>query len=264
MIGIFDSGVGGLTVVKQVVEALPQYKIVYFGDTARIPYGNRSAAIVKKYSLQDVEFLLKKNAKIIVIACHTASAVAADHLREKFPQLKIFDVVGPGLDQALAVTRNKRIGIIGTEATVKSGAHERYLKKIDSQIEVFYQACPLLVPLVEEGWLKRQETRRIIRHYLKPLKKNRIDTLVLACTHYPLLAKVIAEIAGKSIRIVDPAQEVAAQMAKYLQENPDTASQLAKNGQQHEFFASDVSDKFKDISAKVLGKKIEVQQADIT
>ncbi|MFH2105256.1 MAG: glutamate racemase [Parcubacteria group bacterium] len=263
MIGIFDSGVGGLTVVKQVIKALPQYKIVYFGDTARVPYGNRSEEIVKKYSLQDVEFLLEKNAEIIVIACHTASAVAADYLREKFPQLKIFDVVQPGLDQAQAVTRNKRVGIIGTEATVKSRAHERYLKKIDPQIKVFYQACPLLVPLVEEGWLKRQETRRIVRHYLKSLKKNKIDTLVLACTHYPLLAKVIAEVAGKSIKVVDPAQEVATQIKEYLQENPIVAGKLTKSGQQHEFFASDVSDKFKDISHKVLGEKVNVQSVDI-
>ncbi|NQV13172.1 MAG: glutamate racemase [Parcubacteria group bacterium] len=264
MIGIFDSGVGGLTVVKQVIQALPQYKIIYFGDTARIPYGSRSEAIIKKYSLQDTEFLLEKNAEIIVIACHTASAVAADYLREKFPQTKIFDVVQPGLDQALKVTRSKRIGIIGTEATVKSEVHERYLKKIDPQTKVFYQACPLLVPLVEEGWLKRQETRRIVRYYLKSLKKNKIDTLVLACTHYPLLAKIITEIAGKSVKVVDPAQEVAIQIKEYLQKNPTVVAKLTKNGQQHEFYASDVSDQFLNISHKILGKNISVKSAEVT
>ncbi|MBU1178479.1 glutamate racemase [Patescibacteria group bacterium] len=263
MIGIFDSGVGGLTVVKQVISALPQYKIVYFGDTARVPYGNKSPEIIKKYSQQDLEFLLKKGAQLIIIACHTASAIAADFLREKYPAVPIFDVVRPGLDQANQVTRNYRIGIIGTENTVKSGAHKRYLKEINPQVQVFYQACPLLVPLAEEGWIKRQETRRIVRYYLKSLKKNKIDTLVLACTHYPLLAKVIAEVAGRSIKVVDPAQEVAIQIKEYLQENPIVAGKLTKSGQRHEFFASDVSDKFKDISHKVLGDKVNVRSVDI-
>ena len=264
MIGIFDSGVGGLTVVKQVKQALPQYKIVYFGDTARVPYGNKSPEIIKKYSQQDLEFLLQKGAKIIVIACHTASAVASGYLREKYPAVPIFDVVRPGLDQANKISRHGRVGIIGTENTVKSQAHEKYLQEINPSIEVFAQACPLLVPLAEEGWLKRQETRRVVRHYLKPLKKEKIDTLVLACTHYPLLTRVISEIAGKGVTVVDPAQEVAAQINKYLQENPALAAEITKNGQSDEFYVSDVSDKFKDISYKVLGEKIEVEQVDIT
>lgn len=264
MIGIFDSGVGGLTVVKQITEALPQYKIIYFGDTARVPYGNKSPELIKKYSQQDLEFLLQKGAKIIIIACHTVSAVAADFLREKYPAVPIFDVVKPGLDEANKVTRQQRIGIIGTESTVKSQAHEKYLKEINPEVKVFYQACPLLVPLAEEGWIKRQETRRIVRHYLRTLKKNRVDTLVLACTHYPLLAKIISEIAGKGVRVIDPAHEVANQVAGYLAENPEIADQLVKNGQQSEFYASDASDKFKEISAKVLGKKVKVWQVDIT
>ena len=263
MIGIFDSGVGGLTVAKQIFAELPDYKVVYFGDVARIPYGSRSAAIVRKYSLQDTEFLLKKGAKLIVIACHTASAVAADSLREKYPQVPIFDVVGPGLDQAVKVTRNKKIGIIGTAGTIKSKAHEKYLKIVDPQIKVYNQACPLLVPLVEEGWLKRLETRKIIRYYLKTLKKNKIDTLVLACTHYPLLAETISGIIGKSVKVVDPAYEVALQVKKYLTDNPALAENLVKNGQQHQYFASDVPSKFKEISQRVLGKTISVEQVEL-
>jgi len=263
MIGIFDSGVGGLTVAKQIFAELPEYQVIYFGDTARIPYGSRSAAIVKKYALQDLEFLLKKDAKLIVIACHTASAVAADYLRAKFPELPIFDVVKPGLDQAVKVTRSKRIGIIGTAGTIRSKAHEKYLKNIDSQVKVFNQAAPLLVPLVEEGWLKRPETRKIIRYYLQPLKKNKIDTLVLACTHYPLLMKIIAEIVGKSVKVIDPACETAVQVKKYLADNPTLEKKLAKNGQQHQYFASDVPSKFKEISQRVLGETISVEQVEL-
>ena len=263
MIGIFDSGVGGLTVVKQVEQALPQYKIIYFGDTARVPYGNKSPEIIKKYAKQDLEFLLSRGSKIVIIACHTVSAIAGEYLRQKYPDTPIFDVVRPGLDQAIQITRNNKIGIIGTENTVKSKAHEKYLKTINKDVKVFYQACPLLVPLAEEGWLKRQETRRIIRHYLKSLKKNKIDTLVLACNHYPLLANVISQIAGKSVKVIDPAHEVARQMKDYFKNNSAIAEKLAKNGQQHEFYASDVSDKFRNISKKVLGREISIKQVEV-
>jgi len=263
MIGIFDSGVGGLTVAKQIFTELPEYKVIYFGDTARIPYGTRSSAIVKKYSQQDAEFLLKKGAKLIVIACHTASAVAADYLREKYPQVPIFDVVKPGLDQALRTTRNKKIGIIGTAGTIKSQAHEKYLKSIDPQVEVYNQACPLLVPLVEEGWFKRIETRKIIRYYLRTLKKNKIDTLVLACTHYPLLVEAISGIIGKSVKVVDPAYEVALQVKQYLADNSVLQESLEKD-KDHQYYASDVPGKFKEISKRVLGETISVKQIELT
>lgn len=260
MIGIFDSGIGGLTVVKQIFKTLPQYRIVYFGDTARLPYGTKSEEAIIKYSIENTEFLLKKGAKIIVIACHTASSVAANAIREKFPKVPIFDVVGAGLEKASNISRRKKIGIMGTAATIKSGAHEKFLKNINSDIKVFPKACPLLVPLIEEGWFKRMETKKILRYYLRPLKQKRIDALVLACTHYPLLYKAIDAVIGKSIKVVDPAEELALELKKFLENNPDARVGLEKNGKQHKFYVSDVPYRFNDLSKKILGEKIEVKK----
>lgn len=262
MIGVFDSGIGGLSVVKQIFKELPQYKIVYFGDTARLPYGTKSKEAIIKYSIENTEFLLEKGAKIIVIACHTASSVAADTLREKFPDIPIFDVVGAGLEKALKLSRRKKIGIMGTAATIKSGAHEKFLQSIDPKVKVFSKACPLLVPLIEEGWLKRMETKKILRYYLRPLKQKQIDVIVLACTHYPLLYKAIDAISGKSIQVVDPAEELALELKEFLRENSGIEKTLEKNGQHHEFYVSDIPYRFNDLSKKILGEKIEVKKVD--
>ncbi len=264
MIGIFDSGIGGLTVVKQIFKTLPQYKIVYFGDTARLPYGTKSREAIIKFSIENTEFLLEKGAKIIVIACHTASSVAADILREKFPDVPIFDVAGAGLEKAYKISRRKRIGIIGTAATIKSGVHEKFLKNIDPEVKVFPKACPLLVPLIEEGWLKRMETRKILRYYLRPLKLKQIDVLVLACTHYPLLYKIISSISGKSVKVVDPAEELVLELKKFIEKNPGIEASLEKNGRKHKFYVSDVPYRFNDLSRKILGEKIDVEKVDIS
>lgn len=263
MIGIFDSGIGGLTVVKQIFKTLPQYKIVYFGDTARLPYGTKSEEAIIKYSIENTEFLLEKGAKIIVIACHTASSVAGDILREKFPDVPIFDVVGAGLEKAEKLSRRKKIGIMGTAATIKSGAHEKFLQKINPEIKVFPKACPLLVPLIEEGWLKRIETRKILRYYLKPLKQKQIDTLVLACTHYPLLYKTIDAISGKNVQVIDPAEELAWELKEFLEKNPEVEKTLDKNGKDHEFYVSDIPYRFNDLSQKILGEKIKVEKVEL-
>ncbi|HSO71582.1 MAG TPA: glutamate racemase, partial [Thermodesulfobacteriota bacterium] len=169
MIGIFDSGIGGLTVVREILEQLPEYPIVYFGDTARTPYGTKSPKTITEYAIEDMEFLLAQGAKIIIIACNSVSSVAADILREKF-NVPIFEVIAPAVQKTLEVTRNSRVGVIGTRATIGSGVYERSLKTLRADIQVFSQACPLLVPLVEEGWLKRPETKQIVRKYLFPLK----------------------------------------------------------------------------------------------
>ena len=264
MIGVFDSGIGGLTVVKQIFKTLPQYKIVYFGDTARLPYGTKSKEAIIQYSIQNTEFLIKKGAKIIIIACHTASSVAADKLREKFPNIPIFDVVGAGLEKAFSLSRKKKIGIMGTAATIKSGAHEKFLKNINQDIKIFPKACPLLVPLIEEGWLKRMETRKILRYYLRPLKQKQIDVLVLACTHYPLLYKAIDAISGKSVKVVDPAEELAIELKEFLEKNPDVEASLEKNGGSHKFYVSDIPYRFNDLSKKILGEKIDVEKVDIS
>jgi glutamate racemase len=263
MIGIFDSGIGGLTVVKQIFKTLPQYKIVYFGDTARLPYGSKSKETLIQYSIQNTEFLLAKGAKIIIIACHTASSVATNILREKFPKVPIFSVVGPGLSKAINLSRRRKIGIIGTAATIRSGAHEKFLKKINPDIQVLPKACPLIVPLVEEGWFTRMETRKILRYYLRPLKQKQIDVLILACTHYPVLGKMIENIAGKSIKIIDPAEELALELKEFLEKNQEIEKTLEKNGKKHKFYVSDIPYRFNDLSKKILGEKIEVEKVDI-
>lgn len=262
MIGIFDSGIGGLTVVKQIFKILPQYQIIYFGDTARLPYGTKSKEAVTLYSIQNTKFLLNCGVKIIIIACHTASSVAAEILRKKFPDIPIFDMIKPGLQKAQKESIHKKVGIIGTVGTIKSKTHENFLKKIDPKIKVYPQACPLLVPLVEEGWLKRQETRKIVRFYLKPLKARRIDTLVLACTHYPLLLDVISNILGKKVKIIDPAEEIALYIKDYLKENQKIKKSLTV-GENHKFFVSDIPYHFSQLSQKILKKVIKLEKVTL-
>lgn len=263
MIGIFDSGLGGLTVVKQLFKYLPQYKIVYFGDTAHLPYGTKSNETIIKYSISNTEFLLKHNAKIIIIACHTASSIASGVLRKKFPNIPIFDVVAGGLREAARVSKHKNIGIIGTAATIKSGVHENFLRKLDPKIKVMTQSCPLLVPLIEEGWQNRPETKRIARYYLRPMKNAHIDALVLACTHYPLLKKVFSGILSQQVKIVDPAASVAQETFKFLQENPKIERQLEQNGKKHKFFVSDKPYRYEDFSKKILGETVNFEVVNV-
>src|SRR5438309_8969998 len=190
-IGVFDSGIGGLTVVKAVRDLLPNEKIFYLGDTARVPYGGKSATTVQRYSVEMTQMLLGEDVKAIVIACNSASAVALPDL-EKTLSVPVIGVILPGAKSATAMTRNRLIGVIGTLATIKSGAYERAIHSLDSKIDIVARPCPLLVPLIEEGWLKDELTDRVIARYLEPMVRAGIDTLVLGCTHYPLLADVIA------------------------------------------------------------------------
>ena len=191
MIGIFDSGIGGLTVVKEIFKQLPQYQITYFGDTARTPYGNKSKELITKYAFEDTDFLLKKGAKLIVVACNTASAVASEELKNRYKDIPIFEVITPAVDKAIKVTQNKRIGVIGTKATVQSRIYEKQINKLNKDIKVLPKACPLFVPLAEEGWIKKPETKMIAKKYLHSLKIQQIDALILGCTHYPLLKELI-------------------------------------------------------------------------
>ena len=187
-IGVFDSGIGGLTVVKRISSYLPQEDVVYFGDTARVPYGSKSNSTVVEYSLQDARFLISKNVKAIVVACNTASSTALDELKNSF-NVPIIGMIEPGSQMAVKETRNKRIGVIGTRATITNQAYSKTIKSIDPHIKVFERACPLFVPLAEEGWINHQATRLIAEEYLEGLKQYDIDTLVLGCTHYPILAE---------------------------------------------------------------------------
>ncbi len=257
MIGIFDSGIGGLTAVKAIFQQLPDYEIVYFGDTARTPYGTKSPATIIDYAIQDTEFLLSKGAKIIVIACNTASSVATEALRDRFTGIPIFEVVTPAVIKAARITKNYNVGIIGTRATVNSNIYSRKIKEGNPNIRVYSNACPLLVPLVEEGWFKRRETRMILKKYLYPLKRKQIDTLVLACTHYPLLKDIIQVKMGKRVKIVDSSSELAAHVKNHLTEHPEIDGTL-RRGHNHQFYVSDLTPTFAEIAKKILGQPINL------
>ncbi|MEO7166739.1 MAG: glutamate racemase [Spartobacteria bacterium] len=223
-IGVFDSGIGGLTVVRALRELLPNETICYLGDTARVPYGGKSAATVERYSLQLTEMLLAQDCKTIVVACNTASALALPRLEEESP-VPVLGVIRPGAGAALSATRNGHIGVIGTRATIRSGAYERAIQALDPAVHVSTRACPLFVPLIEEGWLEGEITERIVRQYLQPLVEDGIDTLVLGCTHYPLLRATIGRVLGEKIQLVDSAQNCAAAVSRLLEaEDLRTAS----------------------------------------
>jgi glutamate racemase len=260
-IGIFDSGVGGLTVVKQVFEKLPFENVIYFGDTARTPYGPRSSEIVRKFSVQDISFLSTQGVKLIVVACNTASAVALDYLKKIF-QLPLMGVIVPGSKAAVKATKNGRIGVIGTAGTIRSESYTRAIKKIDHKIKVFGYPCPLFVSLAEEGYINKKATYLIAQEYLTPLKKQKIDTLVLGCTHYPLLKKVISTVIGEKVTLIDSAEETALEVKRILESkdslNPD------KSEPSYKFYVSDFPEKFIQIGERFLGGKIkEVKKIDI-
>src|ERR1041385_1290775 len=215
-IGVFDSGIGGLTVAKALQELLPNERIFYVGDTARVPYGNKSADTVERYSIELASMLIRENAKVIVVACNTVSSVAIPKLRAHL-SVPVIGVIRPGAAAAVATTRNRHIGVIGTRATIKSGAYERAIRALDDKVQVSGRACPLFVPLIEEGWLESEITDRVVRQYLEPLVQDGIDTLVLGCTHYPLLRDAIGRFLGESVQLVDSAQNCALAVSRLLQ-----------------------------------------------
>ena len=261
MIGIFDSGVGGLTVVKEVFKQLPEYQIIYFGDTARIPYGSRSEQFILHYSEKITQWLLGKGAKIIIIACNTSSAWAADALKREFKETSIFEVITPAAKDALAKTRNKRIGVIGTRGTIKSSAYSKRLLFLNPKAKVFLKACPLFVPLVEEGWIKEKTTEEIAKKYLAALKENNIDVLILGCTHYPLLRGMIKKIIGPEVKIVSSAENVAKEVKGFLKQNPKIERQIRK-GENHQFFFSDKPYNLDEISQLCFKRKIKAKIID--
>lgn len=253
-IGVFDSGVGGLTVVGQLGALLPKETIIYFGDTARVPYGTKSKETVTKFSVENVEFLMKHDVKMIVVACNTVSSLSLDFLRRCF-RVPLIGVIEPGAKGALGATRNNRVGVIGTSATISSGAYERAIKRLNARISCFCQTCPLFVPLVEEGWLDRDVTAEIAGIYLEPLRKKKIDTLILGCTHYPLLKGVLGKVMGPDVVLIDSAKEVA----KGAREILDASGLLNQSGARpkHKFFVSDEPDRFARVGERFLRKKID-------
>ena len=256
-VGVFDSGVGGLTVAREIMRNLPKEDIVYFGDTARVPYGSKSKDNIIRYSRQIINFLETQGVKAIVIACNTASALALDTVKEEF-DIPIIGVVEPGARAALEVTKTKKIGVIGTEATVRSSMYEKIIQSTQPDVEVVAKACPLFVPLVEEGFKKHHVTDEVIDYYLAPLKETEIDALILGCTHYPLLRSKIKEYVGDDITLVNPAYETAmdlkALLAKYDMENPDVEGDHGA----YSFYVSDAADKFKQFANSILPYDIEM------
>ena len=247
-IGVFDSGLGGLTVVREMQKLMPEESVVYFGDIARLPYGSKSKETITEFSHQIMRFLLKHDVKAVIIACGTASANALEDLQKTY-DLPITGVVEPGAREAARTTKNGRIGITGTEATIRSGAYDRLLKGLDPQIEVYSKACPLFVPLVEEGWFKDDITRSVVQRYLAELKTQQVDTLVLGCTHYPLLKRLIGEEIGEEVILVNPSSSVVKEMKEYLLRH-DMQSD-AEQGE-YEFYVSDSTEKFRQFGQQVL------------
>ncbi|MBI9076100.1 MAG: glutamate racemase [Desulfatibacillum sp.] len=261
LIGIFDSGIGGLTVAKAVMEIFPDLSICYFGDTARTPYGTKSKETVTRYAVENTRFLLAQGAKIIVVACNTASAVAIPTLRSTF-DAPIFEVISPAVDMALSHAKAKRIGVIGTRATINSGIYERLITELDPDRKVFSEPCPLLVSLVEEGWLKKPETRMIVKKYLRPLKAQQIQALILGCTHYPILKQLIAHKIGKRVKIVDSSEAVTISLKQFLDDNPKVLASLAKGGDST-IYVSDVTKQFAKTAQLILNRKVELNHADV-
>ncbi len=252
-IGVFDSGIGGLTVVKRIASMLPQESIVYFGDTARVPYGSKSNQTVIEYSMQDARFLINKNVKALVVACNTVSSVAIKDLKKNF-NVPVIGMIEPGAAMAVKETKLGRIGVIGTRATVNNKAYSNEIKKINDEIFVYEKACPLFVPLAEEGWIEHNAVYEIAEEYLHELRELEIDTLVLGCTHYPILSEVIQKVIGEKVKLIDSgiaaAEVVKTELARI---GFETNSHI--EGKQS-FYVSDIPVKFKEVAELFLGKKI--------
>ena len=252
-IGVFDSGIGGLTVLKEVFRKLPDESTLYLGDTARVPYGIRSAETVTRYSFENTGFLVSMGIKVLVVACNTVSAVSLEEIKGKL-SMPVIGVIEPGARAAVRATRNKNVGVIGTEATVNSGAYARIIRAIDASIRVFSLPCPLFVPLAEEGLTDDAIATMVAERYLKNLKEKGIDTLVLGCTHYPLLKDVIGKVMGEGITLIDSATETVSEIKETLVRNDIKGSPSRQP--LRKFYVTDAPEKFLKVGERFLGEKI--------
>jgi len=253
-IGVFDSGLGGLTVVKELQRQLPNESIVYFGDTARVPYGIKSKESVIRFSKECVGVLLKYRVKLVIIACNTSSAHALSILKKTFP-VPVIGVIQPGARKAVATTRNKRIGVIATQSTINSGAYFRQIKRLNGRIKITGTPCPLFVPLVEEGWFTKKVSAEIAREYLSPVKRSGADTVILGCTHYPLLKPLIQRVMGPKVNLVDSAQEIAREVKEMLGREEKTRTVRKKPA--HVFLVSDEPEHFCKLARRFLQSDIK-------
>ena len=249
-IGVFDSGIGGLTVVAEIMRQLPNEEIVYFGDTARLPYGPKSNETVTQFAVQDAEFLLEHGVKNVVVACNTASSIAIEALSSRY-EVPVIGVIEPGALAAVSSTLTGKVGVIGTEGTIASGAYRRAITRLDRDIEVVETSCPLFVPLAEEGWTDREVTLVIAHEYLTPLRDAAVDVLVLGCTHYPILKATIAKVFGPSVKLIDSAEETAKEVGERLEDLD--LKRLGGDQPEHKFFVSDVPHRFREQAERFLG-----------
>ncbi len=255
-IGVFDSGIGGLTVVKELTKLLPNEKIIYFGDTARVPYGNKSKETIIHYSLQIAYFLLKKKIKMLVVACNSASSVSLPTLKRHF-HIPIIGVIEPGSRSAIDVSSSKNVGVIGTLGTVSSNSYKKALKRIEPRVKVSQQSCSLFVPLAEDGWQDSNIAQDISNEYLKIFNAKKIDTLILGCTHYPILKNIIQKSIGNNVKLIDSGIETAREVKKIL-EKLDLLNKYKQNERSHSiFYVSDFPHKFKEVSQRFLGRELK-------
>lgn len=262
-IGVFDSGLGGLTVFKEIAEQLPGESMIYFGDSGRAPYGTKSQETVIKYTLQDIRFLMNHDIKMIVIACNTMSAYSYEAVKKTI-EIPVIEVIAAGAATAVAETRNKKLGVIGTSATINSGAYQKAINKIDNNIEIYNRACPLFVPLVEEGqeWWEKDIVLRIAEEYLAPLKEAGVDTLVLGCTHYPLLQATISKVMGEGVSLVSSAFEVARVVKKMVFDH--NMQRDVRFNPVYRYYTSDSVEKFEPLCSAILGKAVSsAEKVDI-
>lgn len=259
-IGVFDSGVGGLTVAREIMRQIPDERIVYFGDTARVPYGSKSPNTIIRYSRQIIRFLRTKNVKAIVVACNTASAFALETIKPEL-DIPIIGVVKPGAKVAARTTENGKIGVIGTEGTIRSEIYTKTIHRENKDAQVMGRACPLFVPLVEEGWIKDPVTVAVAERYLQPFKESDIDTLILGCTHYPLLRSTVREIMGEGVNLVNPAYETAVELRRLLAEQGIANDGKAQDWEEkYQFYVSDAAEKFMQFANSILPYDIEQTQ----
>lgn len=246
--------------VRETMKMLPGYRILYFGDTARAPYGNKSREAVVRYAAEDAKFLADNGAKLIVVGCNTASAFALEALKDKFPEVPVFGVIDSAARKAAGY---KRVGVIGTRGTVSSGVYESKIKRLNPSTEVFSRACPLFVPLVEEGWTGRPEAKTIARKYLQLLKMKSLDALVMGCTHYPFMEGIIREKIGRKVKIINSGKEAVSELKEFLENNPEIEKGLEK-GNNHKFFVSDLAPHLSQMASRWLEMPADIRQADIS
>ncbi len=263
-IGVFDSGIGGLTVVKHLMSRLKNESIVYFGDTARVPYGSKSDDTVKRFAFEDTRFLLNHGVKLIVVACNTASAVALDDLRSRF-DVPFVGMIEPGARAALRLSKKKRVGVIGTLGTVESRAYERAIGVADDSFKVYATACPLFVPVAEEGWMSHPAAAAIAEEYLSGFRRQDLDVLVMGCTHYPVLRGIIQKVVGRRVALVDSGEEAVKEVASILKQRGLEAKAGSRVSRQ--FYVSDIPRRFKEVGERFLGRPIDgltlVNQSDV-